>query len=168
MQGVEELGTEFEFHVVSAAYWFRTGREARAAPPASMDIFNAPSREVCTLRRGRSNTPLQALVTLNDVQFVEAARVLAEHSMETAADFDSRLDFLSTRLLARPLSLTEKQMAKRSLDEFRRHYQLNPEDATKLLTTGERKANPALPPADYAAMTMLVNQFLNLDEALNK
>jgi hypothetical protein len=88
--------------------------------------------------------------------------------METAADFDSRLDFLSTRLLARPLSLTEKQMAKRSLDEFRRHYQLNPEDATKLLTTGERKANPALPPADYAAMTMLVNQFLNLDEALNK
>ena len=77
----------------------------RAAPPASMDIFNAPSRETCTVRRERTNTPLQALVTLNDPQFVEAARHLAEqaHRVEGGDTDDARIDFLAERLLARPL-----------------------------------------------------------------
>src|SRR6202044_2720566 len=56
----------------------------RAAPPASMDILNAPSREVCTVRRERTDTPLQALVTLNDPQFVEAARALAQLALKPA------------------------------------------------------------------------------------
>ena len=80
----------------------------RSAPPASMEIFNAPTRETCTVRRERTDTPLQALVTMNDVQFVEAARELAEHGMQTRFDFDGRLDYLSTRLLARPLTPKEK------------------------------------------------------------
>src|SRR4029079_279192 len=71
----------------------------RAAPPASMEIFNAPTRESCTIRRERTNTPLQALVTMDDPQFVEAARVLAERSMEDAAGLDGQLDFIATRLL---------------------------------------------------------------------
>ncbi len=74
----------------------------RAAPPASMDIFNAPTRETCTMVRERTNTPLQALVTLNDPQFVESARTLAQHAIDSSGEVDRRLDFLAERLLARP------------------------------------------------------------------
>jgi hypothetical protein len=140
----------------------------RSAPPASMDIFNAPTRENCTVRRERTDTPLQALVTMNDVQFVEAARELAERGMQSAADFDGRLDYLSTRLLARPLTAKERTIARRSFDEFRGYYAGHSNDAVKLLNEGQRKPDPALPQPDFAAMTMLANQMLNLDEVLNK
>src|SRR5205814_1416965 len=71
----------------------------RAAPPASMEVMNAPNRETCTVRREITNTPLQALLTLNDVQFVEAARVLAERTLKFSEDEGKRLDFLAKRLL---------------------------------------------------------------------
>ena len=88
----------------------------RAAPPASMDIFNAPSRETCTVRRERTNTPLQALVTLNDPQFVEAARHLAERALQEGGDSDAaRIDFIARRLLARPLSAEEAAVVAKSL-----------------------------------------------------
>lgn len=140
----------------------------RAAPPASMDIFNAPTRENCTVRRERTDTPLQALVTMNDPQFVEAAKVLAGRSMENSPNFDEQLDYIAARVLIRPLTLKERQIARRSFDAFREHYAQDPEGATALLATGARKADPALSQADYAAMTMLTSQLLNLDEVLNK
>jgi len=140
----------------------------RSAPPASMDIFNAPTREGCTVRRERTDTPLQALATMNDTQFVEAARVLAEHSMEALAGFDQRLDFLSTRVLARPLAPPERQIASKAFHDFLRYYDGHPADARKLLNVGEKKPDPALSPAEFAAFTMLANQMLNLDEVLNK
>ena len=72
----------------------------RSAPPASMDIFNAPSRETCIVRRERTDTPLQALVAMNDPQWVEAARVLATHALrEASPDFNQRLDFVTDRVL---------------------------------------------------------------------
>src|SRR5207253_8337356 len=74
----------------------------RSAPPASMDVFNAPSREVCTVRRERTNTPLQALATLNDVQFVEAARHLAEVALCDAKKEDEAIDLMARRILSRP------------------------------------------------------------------
>ncbi len=75
----------------------------RSAPPASLDIFNAPSREICTVRRERTNTPLQALVTLNDPQFVEAARSLAQLALQYGGpSTDLRIDFIARRLIARP------------------------------------------------------------------
>ena len=95
----------------------------RAAPPASMDIFNAPSREVCTVRRERTNTPLQALVTLNDPQFVEAARCLAQTTLKEGGDKDEgRIDFMAQRLLCRPLRAEEMKVVQASLNDLLAHY----------------------------------------------
>ena len=140
----------------------------RSAPPASMDIFNAPTREGCTVRRERTDTPLQALVTMDDVQFMEAARMLAERSMEAHAGFGQRLDFIGTRVLARPLDPAERSILDKAYQAFLRYYEAHPDDAGKLLNVGEKRPDPGLPPAEFAALTMLANQMLNLDEVLNK
>jgi hypothetical protein len=140
----------------------------RSAPPASMDVFNAPTRESCTVRRERTNTPLQALVTMNDVQFVEAAKVLAQSSMENAPTLDAQIDYISLRLLARPLTPVERAAVHKGYADFQQHYREIPGDAEKLLATGERKPDPALEPANFAALTVLTNELMNLDEVLNK
>ena len=140
----------------------------RSAPPASMDVFNAPSREVCTVRRERTNTPLQALVTLNDVQFVEAARHLAETALKSSAKDDDRLDFIAKRLLARSFRGDELPIVKASLADLLAYYQAHADDAGKLVTTGESKADASLDSGTLAAWTMLTNELMNLDEALNK
>jgi hypothetical protein len=140
----------------------------RSAPPASMDIFNAPTREGCIVRRERTDTPLQALVTMNDVQFVEAARELAGRSMQSTVDFDARLDYIALRLLIRTLSPQERIIAKKSFDKYEQYYAGHEDEARKFLNQGEHKPDPALKPSDYAALTMLTSEFLNLDEVLNK
>ena len=140
----------------------------RSAPPASMDVFNAPTRESCVVRRERTNTPLQALAAMNDVQLVEAARVLAESAMENTIGFDARLDYITARVLARPLGANERQMARRAYSDFERYYNVHGEDARKFLDEGERKPDPSLAPGEHAALTMLASQLLNLDEVLNK
>jgi hypothetical protein len=141
----------------------------RAAPPASMEIFNAPSREVCTVRRERTDTPLQALVTLNDPQFVEAARHLAQVALKDGGDTDDkRIDFIARRLLARSFSAEELKVVKGGLADLLTHYKEHPIEARKLLTVGESKADANVEPAALAAWTMLVNELMNLDEVLNK
>jgi hypothetical protein len=140
----------------------------RAAPPASMDVLNAPTREACTVRRERTDTPLQALATMNDVQFVEAARYLAETAMENAIGFDARLDYISARVLERPLAANERLIARRAYNDFERYYSAHPEDARKFLDDGERKPDPSLAPSEHAALSMLTSQLFNLDEVLNK
>ena len=141
----------------------------RSAPPASMDIFNAPTREHTTVHRERTNTPLQALVTMNDTQFVEASRYLAQRAIREAGDnFDRRLDYLTTRLLARDLSETERAVAKRTYDGFIGFYNSNAEEAKKFLAVGESPPDEALPVTESAAWTMLASQLMNLDEVLNK
>jgi hypothetical protein len=140
----------------------------RSAPPASMDVFNAPTRESCTVRRERTNTPLQALVTMNDVQFVEAAKVLAQSSMKNAPTLDAQIDYISLRVLARTLTPEERAAVRKGYADFERHYMEIPGDAEKLLATGERRPDPALEPASFAALTVLTNELMNLDEVLNK
>jgi Protein of unknown function (DUF1553)./Protein of unknown function (DUF1549)./Planctomycete cytochrome C. len=141
----------------------------RSAPPASLEIFNAPSREVCTVRRERTNTPLQALVTMNDVQYVEAARFLAERALkEGGKTVTAQADFMARRVLARPLRPEEAQVVLKSVADMKAHYTAHPEDAKALITVGESKPDPALAPPTLAAWTMVANQLLNLDEVLNK
>ncbi len=141
----------------------------RSAPPASMDVFNAPTRESCTVRRERTNTPLQALVTLNDPQFVEAARFLAQEAIEEMGDdFDRRLDYMTMRVMARSLEAEEREVAKRAYEQFLSYYGANGDEAALLLATGESEPDQALPAVESAALTMVANQLLNLDEVLNK
>lgn len=141
----------------------------RAAPPASMDIFNAPSREVCAVRRERTNTPLQALATLNDPQFVEAARRLAEHALVTGRGRDEEaIDEMAQRLLSRALTSKEKSIVKRTLADMRAFYEKQPEAAKEFLAVGESKPSDKVPATQLAAMTMVANQLMNLDEVLNK
>ncbi len=141
----------------------------RSAPPASMDIFNAPSREVCAVRRERTNTPLQALVTLNDTQFVEAARALAQRTLKgPEATVDARLDRMARSILSRPFRPEELTVVKASLDALSTHYKAHLDDAKKLIAVGASKPDATVDASALAAWTMLVNELLNLDEVLNK
>ncbi|HZQ47468.1 MAG TPA: DUF1553 domain-containing protein [Verrucomicrobiae bacterium] len=141
----------------------------RAAPPASLEIFNAPSREACTVRRERTDTPLQALVTLNDPQFIEAARNLAEHALKKGGPGEKeRLDFMAERLLARPLRPAERKITGGVLRDLLVRYKAAPKDAEALITVGESKADASLDRPTLAAYTMVANELMNLDEVLNK
>jgi cytochrome c553 len=145
-------------------YWFWK----RSAPPTSLEIFNAPSREVCTVRRERADTPLQALVTMNDVQFVEAARALAQNAIHAGGDTLARLDHITLAVLSRRFTDDERRTALASLAKFESRFGRDEELAKKLLTVGDTKPDPAIKPSELAAWTMVASQILNLDEALNK
>ncbi len=141
----------------------------RMAHPPNMDLFNAPSREVCTVRRDRTNTPLQALVTLNDPQFIEASRRLAESLMHRhGSDTDALLNDLSLRVLCRSLAQSEKHLLATSHRDLLAHYHANPPDAQALIAIGDSQADEQLDRAQLAAWTLVCNQVFNLDETLNK
>ncbi|MES2477015.1 MAG: DUF1553 domain-containing protein [Verrucomicrobiota bacterium] len=140
----------------------------RFAPPPSMETFDAQAREVVCMRRARTNTPLQALVSMNDPQFFEAARKLAERTILHASQPTERLGFLAETLMSRQLAAKEAEHLTKNLENFAKHYRDHPQDAKDLLTTGEAPANPELDPVEVATWAMMANQFLNLDETLTK
>lgn len=141
----------------------------RSAPPPSMQIFNAPTREHSVVRRERTNTPLQALVTMNDPQFVEASRYLAQRAIsDGGADFDDRLDFVTTRLLSRVFNVDERGVVRRTYDRLLNVYRLDTEGAGELVRVGDSPPTTGLAVDESAAWTMVVNQLMNLDEVLNK
>ena len=138
----------------------------RMAPPASLEVLNATNRETSCLRRERTNTPLQALVTLNDPQFIEAARVLAEKIIKLPAD--KQVAEAGRRTLLRSFTAAELPLMQDSHAKLLVHYRARADDVKALLAVGEHKADASLPSVDLAAMTMLCNELLNLDEVLNK
>ena len=140
----------------------------RAAPPPQLMVFNAPTREECTVRRERTNTPLQALLTLNGTQFFEAARHLAQRAMQAAPGPEQRIDFMSSRLLARSLQGPEQEVARKAYKDYLNYYGAHPDQAEKALSVGDSEADGSLPKAEFAAWTMVANQLMNLDEVLNK
>lgn len=140
----------------------------RQAPPPALELFNAPSREQSVVQRERTNTPLQALVTMNDPQFVEAARVLATHALERETSTAGRLDYLSLRVLSRTLSSEERDVFSALVAAELENYVADPAAADAVLHVGERPPSESVAAPELAAWTLVANTFLNLDEALTK
>jgi len=140
----------------------------RTAPPASLVTFDAPSREKYCVRRERSDTPLQALVTMNDPQYVEAARHLGERMIQRSHDADDRLDFGFRVVTARHPSSAEKSILKEALKKHFAKYQKDKEAAQKLISVGESPVNKEINSSELAAYTMVASLLLNMDETVNK
>ncbi len=131
-------------------------------------FFDVAGRAVCTVKQSRTNTPLHALTTLNDVTYVEAARVLAERVLTSAMTDDSaRLDVLYQRVLGRKPTPAERPILLSALDRLRQDY-ADADAAKKLLAVGESKRNEKLNPTEHAAWTALGLLVLNLDETLSR
>jgi hypothetical protein len=141
----------------------------RTSPPPSLLTFDAPSREACTVRRSRTNTPLQALVLLNDKQYVEAARKLAERMMtEGGATPAERATFGFRVVSSRKPTPGETAVLLKVYEAELAEFQADADAATTLLSYGAAKRNESLDVKDLAAWTMVANMILNLDEAVTK
>src|SRR5262249_34679409 len=138
-------------------------------PPGTMATFDAPDREKCVARRAVTNTPLQALVTLNDPTYVEAARAMAQRTLlEGGRDQQSRIVYVFRLALARKPSASETQVLRGLLARQLINYRKDTKAASELLRVGESKADERLDQAELAAWTMVASVILNLDEAIMK
>jgi hypothetical protein len=141
----------------------------RTSPPPSLATFDAPDRETCTVRRARTNTPLQALVLHNDPTYVEAARKLAERLLTEAADDpDARIALAFRLCTARPPSGAERALLRELFQQQIAAYRDDPDAALKLLRVGESPRNESLDVSELAAWTMVASTILNLDETVTK
>ena len=133
-----------------------------------MSNFDAPNRESCTVRRERTNTPLQALQLMNDVQFIEAARALAARTLIEKKEDSERIRVMFRRLTARYPSQREAGIIMNTLNSFRDIYKKDVKAAGELLMHGELKTDAKLDKSELASWTMLANQMMNLDEVITK
>lgn len=141
----------------------------RTAPPPFMVNFDAPNREQSCMRRERSNTPLQALQLLNDVQHVEAARGLAQRLLsEAPSDVVSRVNLLFKTVLSRSPTDSERELLVAQVAKHIERYQANPQDAQQLTQLGETKPPSTFAVQELAAYTLLASTILNMDETLNR
>jgi hypothetical protein len=139
----------------------------RTAHSPQMGTLDAPSREACTVRRERTNTPLQALLLMNEQLFVEAARALAERTLrEAPAEGDARLRYLFRIVTARTPDDVEMAILRATLQQHLTRYRADAKAAQALSGGGEN--TPKRDPAEFAAWTMLGNLVLNLDEVINR
>jgi hypothetical protein len=141
----------------------------RTAPPPGMTTFDAPNRESYCMRRERSNTPLQALNLMNDVQHFEAARNFAQRIMtQGGSSADKRISFAFRTVTSRFPSAQEAEIIRSTLEQHLAVYGARAEAALQVITYGESKADSGLNAAELAAWTMVANLLLNMDEAVTK
>ncbi|MDP1564059.1 MAG: PSD1 and planctomycete cytochrome C domain-containing protein [Pirellulaceae bacterium] len=143
-------------------YWKRT------APPTNLTAFDAPNREVCVVARPMTTTPLQSLVLLNDVQFVEASRVFAERILKHATDDRQRIEWAVWQALGRAPEDWEVTRLFESLEAQREHYRQDPEAAKSLLGNGESRRDLELEVTEHAAWSMVASLILNLSETITR
>jgi hypothetical protein len=132
-------------------------------------LFDSASRQTCTVKMGRTNTPLHALQTLNNVTYVEAARALAEAALRSKSDHDSeRIDFILQRTIARRASDAERQILLAGLARTRRQFDRDAQQAVELLSVGDSPRDESIDAVEHAAWTSLCLAVLNLDETLTR
>jgi hypothetical protein len=141
----------------------------RTSPPPLLATFDAPSRENCTVRRPRTNTPLQALALMNDKQYVESARKLAARMMkEGGTTSQERLTYGFRLATARIPTAKEMQVLQRTLETHLQTFAADKPAAEKLLAYGDSPKATDLEPGEHAAWTMIANLLINLDETITK
>jgi hypothetical protein len=141
----------------------------RTSPPPSMSTFDAPDRETCQVRRARTNTPLQALVLMNDVQFVEAARKFAERIMlGGGADAKSKVDYAFRSVVSRFPTVQESATLQQLYREYQAEFKKSPSEAEEFLQVGDMPRNASLTADELAAWTMIAHLILNLSESVTK
>jgi len=140
----------------------------RTCPPPAMAAFDAPDRETCVIRRARTNTPLQALVLLNDPTYVEAARKFAERVVAHADSDEQRLAFAFELALSRGPKAAEAAVLLEVCNAARQRFRDQPVEAQKLLGVGQSPRNVERDAAELAAWTTVTSMLLNLDEAISK
>ncbi|MFN9721550.1 MAG: PSD1 and planctomycete cytochrome C domain-containing protein [Planctomycetota bacterium] len=141
----------------------------RTAPPPSLMLFDAPAREVCTVKRSRTNTPLQALALMNEITYVEAARKLGERMMTEGGDSaEERLIYGFRTATARRPAPAEIAVLLGGLQEDLARFQKHPDAASRYLTVGTSRSPESLDPAELAAWSLTANVLLNLDEVVTR
>ncbi len=141
----------------------------RTVPPAQMSVFDAPDREKCVARRATTNTPLQALVLMNDPTYVEASRRLAERALlEGGKDVNSKISFAFRSATARKPTMLESRVLRDLLTQQLARYRSDKKAASEFLKIGTLTADSKLDQAELAAWTMVMSAILNLDETITK
>lgn len=140
----------------------------RTSPPPFLNIFDAPSRDRCTIQREVTNTPLQALVLLNDPQFLEMARVLAQQTMESGGDLDEMLSMAFRRITSRLPTPDELSIFRNLYAEEKTRFQSSPNEASQYLSVGEYPIPKGMNRTDLAALSVVTHTMLNQDEAYIK
>jgi hypothetical protein len=143
--------------------WRRTG------PPPAMVAFDAPRRAVCIAKRERTDSPLQAFILLNGIQYVEAARVLGEKlHREAQGDVAAMIEQVFLRCLSRKPDAREIEITTRLYNEQLAHFRQSPAEADKLLKTGNAKRDASIPSPEAAAAAVLAQVLLNHDACVVK